>query len=277
MFSSVPVRAALGLALAFALVGPALPALTGSGDVVEASSGPIFATHGSRATRTIAITIDDCDNEAAVTALLKIVRDAHVNATWFCIGKVVAADPVFWKNWSLAGYPMANHTYYHTSLTAKSYSTIVAELKLDNSVVTKIIGRPMLPVLRPMGGNVNSTVITAAGTAGEKLVLNWDVSFADTSAVYGGGKVPSRTAMYISDLIKNGEQGTNGSVILMHAKGPYTQQALPSVIAYYQAHGYQFVTVGQMFGLGGVVPFPARTSRSTARPIVWSPAPIVWR
>jgi peptidoglycan/xylan/chitin deacetylase (PgdA/CDA1 family) len=275
VFSSLPVRAALGLALALALVGPALTAVTGTGDVVEASSGPTFATHGSRATKTIAITIDDCDNEMAVTALLKIVRDAHVNATWFCIGKVVAADPAFWKNWALAGYPMANHTYYHTSLTAKSYSAIVAELKLDNSVVTRIIGRPMLPVLRPMGGNVNSTVIAAAGAAGEKLVLNWDVSICDTSVLTQ--HTVAAIARYVAQLTLNGERGTNGSVILMHAKGPYTQQALPAILAYYQARGYQFVTVGQMFGLGGVVPFPAQVSRSASTPIPGNPTPIIWR
>ncbi len=253
-----PLRLAAVLALGLALLSPALPlVLDGQGvAVVAASSHAPFATHGSRAVKAVALTIDDCDNKAAVSALLGILQAQHVNATFFCIGKVVAADPKFWANWAKAGYPMANHTYEHTNLNLKSYATVVAELRKDNTVVSRIIGRPLLPVLRPMGGNYDATVLAAAAAAGERLVLNWDVSVCDTSAVYGGGKVPSATARYLSDLIKNGERGGNGAVILMHAKGPYTQQALPSIIAWYKAHGFRFETVGQMFGLGGPVPFP---------------------
>jgi len=253
-----PLRLAIALALGLALLAPALPLVLGGAGVVAlaASSHAPFATHGSRAVKAVALTIDDCDNEAAVTALLGILQAQHVNATFFCIGKVVAADPKFWATWAKAGYPMANHTYQHTNLNLKSYATVVAELKKDNAVVSRIIGRPLLPVLRPMGGNYDLTVLAAAAAAGERLVLNWDVSVCDTSAVYSGGKVPSATARYLSDLIKNGERGGNGAVILMHAKGPYTQQALPSIIAYYKAHGFKFETVGQMFGLGGPVPFP---------------------
>jgi peptidoglycan/xylan/chitin deacetylase (PgdA/CDA1 family) len=258
MTSLRPLRFAAVLALGLALLSPALPLVVGGGGVtaVTASSRAPFATHGSRTIKAVALTIDDCDNEAAVTALLGILQAQHVNATFFCIGKVVAADPRFWARWAKAGYPMANHTYYHTNLNLKSYATVVAELKKDNAVVARIIGRPLLPVMRPMGGNYDSTVLAAAAAAGEKLVLNWDVSVCDTSAVYGGGKVPSATTRYLNDLIKNGERGGNGAVILMHAKGPYTQQALPSIIAYYKAHGFIFETVGQMFGLGGLVPFP---------------------
>lgn len=253
-----PLRFAAVLALGIALVSPALPLVTGGAGAapVAASSYAPFATHGSRAVKAVALTIDDCSSEAAVSALLGILRAQHVNATFFCIGKVIAADPGFWARWATAGYPMANHTYEHTNLNLKSYTTIVAELKKANAVVSRIIGRPLLPVVRPMGGNYDATVLAAAAGAGEKLVLNWDVSVCDTSAVYGGGKVPSATARYLNDLIKNGERGGNGAVILMHANGPYTQQALPSIIAYYKAHGFKFETIGQMFGLGGPVPFP---------------------
>jgi peptidoglycan/xylan/chitin deacetylase (PgdA/CDA1 family) len=42
----------------------------------------------------------------------------------------------------------------------------------------------------------------------------------------------------------------------MHANLPYTQLALPRIIAYYRERGFEFVTLGQMFGVPGPVPFP---------------------
>ena len=52
-------------------------------------------------------------------------------------------------------------------------------------------------------------------------------------------------------------------LVLMHANGPYTQQALPLIIASYRERGFEFVTLGQMFGVDGAVPFPPGSAPPT--------------
>ena len=204
--------------------------------------------HGSRTRKWIAITIDDGFSNSAVLADLKILRDAHVNATFFPIGHVVVSNPATWRTVAKAGCPIGNHTYDHANLTRYSYAQIVADIEKDNKAVSAIIGEPLLPVVRPMGGSWNQLVLGAATTAGEQAVVLWDTTDGDTAPA------PSRTKVDL--LVRDATRGIKGSIILMHANLPYAQQALPQIIAYYKARGYEFVTIGQMLGIPGPVPFP---------------------
>jgi peptidoglycan/xylan/chitin deacetylase (PgdA/CDA1 family) len=94
----------------------------------------------------------------------------------------------------------------------------VADLREDNAVLSAIVGEPILPHVRAPGGAWNTTVLAAAGECG---VVRWDIATGDT------GGDPSDVAQ----LVRNGEQGRTGSILLMHANLPYAQQALPAIIA----------------------------------------------
>lgn len=196
----------------------------------------------------IAITIDDGFSTSAVLADLAILESEHVNATWFPIGHVVASAPDTWREVAGAGFPIGNHTYDHTNLTRHSYAQVLADIEKDNAVVSKVIGERLVPFVRPMGGSWNTTVLAAAAAAKERAVVLWDATTGDT------GRLPGRTDVDL--LVRNATRGTDGSIILMHANLPYTQQALPRIIAYYRERGFEFVTLGQMFGVPGPVPFP---------------------
>lgn len=208
----------------------------------------------------IAITIDDGFSTSAVLADLAILESEHVNATWFPIGHVVASAPDTWREVAGAGFPIGNHTYDHTNLTRHSYAQVLADIEKDNAVVSKVIGEPLVPFVRPMGGSWNTAVLAAAAAAKERAVVLWDATTGDT------GRLPGRTDVDL--LVRNATRGTDGSIILMHANLPYTQQALPRIIAYYRERGFEFVTLGQMFGVPGPVPFPPDVP--TQRP---APAP----
>jgi peptidoglycan/xylan/chitin deacetylase (PgdA/CDA1 family) len=196
----------------------------------------------------IAITIDDGFSTSAVLADLAILESEHVNATWFPIGHVVASAPDTWREVAGAGFPIGNHTYDHTNLTRHSYAQVLADIEKDNAVVGKVIGERLVPFVRPMGGSWNTTVLAAAAAAKERAVVLWDATTGDT------GRLPGRADVDL--LVRNATRGTDGSIILMHANLPYTQQALPRIIAYYRERGFEFVTLGQMFGVPGPVPFP---------------------
>ena len=224
-----------------------------------------MVSHGSRAHPVIAITIDDGFSSKAVLADLAILERERVNATWFPIGRVVAADPATWRAVAAAGFPIANHTYSHGFLTRYGFARIVADIERDESFVATIIGRPLLPFVRPLGGSWNGTVLGAAAASGQRAVVLWDISVGDSAAM------PSRAN--VDKLVRNASKGTNGSIILMHANGPYAQQALPRIIASYRERGFEFVTLGQMFGVDGAVPFPP-ASPPTSPVAEPSPSPV---
>jgi peptidoglycan/xylan/chitin deacetylase (PgdA/CDA1 family) len=196
----------------------------------------------------VAITIDDGLSSKAVLADLAILELEHVNATWFPIGRVVASSPATWRKVAAAGFPIGNHTYHHANLARRTYAQIVADIRLDSIVISRIIGRPLVPFLRPPGGSWNGLVLAAAAAAGERAVVLWCATTADTAPMPGRSNVDL--------LVHNATKARNGGIILMHANLPYTQLALPRIIAYYRERGFEFVTLGQMFGVPGPVPFP---------------------
>jgi peptidoglycan/xylan/chitin deacetylase (PgdA/CDA1 family) len=200
----------------------------------------------------IAINIDDGFSTSAVLADLAILEREHVNATWFPIGHVVASAPHTWRTVAAAGFPIANHTYDHAILTKYTYAQVLADIEKDNAVVSKVIGEALVPFVRPNGGSWNGTILAAAAAARERAVVLWDATTGDTAPL------PGRTNVDL--LVRNATKGTDGSIILMHANLPYTQQALPTIIAYYRERGFTFVTLGQMFGVPGPVPFPPRVA-----------------
>jgi peptidoglycan/xylan/chitin deacetylase (PgdA/CDA1 family) len=207
-----------------------------------------LVSRGSPVHRVVAITIDDGFSSRAVLADLAILEREHVNATWFPIGRVVASAPAIWRKVAAAGYPIGNHTYDHANLARRSYAQIVADIERDNAVVSRIIGEPVVPFMRPPGGSWDMAVLAAAAAAGERAVVLWCATTADTAPM------PSRSKVDL--LVRNATRARNGGIILMHANLPYTQLALPRIIAYYRDRGFAFVTLGQMFGVPGPVPFP---------------------
>jgi len=197
----------------------------------------------------IAITIDDGFSSSAVLADLAILEREHVNATWFPIGHVVASARSTWRTVANAGFPVANHSYDHAILTKRSFVSIVADIERDNAIVSQVIGTPVVPFFRPSGGAWNPTVLAAAAAAGERAVVLWSATTGDTAPLPGRSDVDR--------LVRDAIKGSNGGIILMHANLPYTQQALPRIIAYYRERGFDFVTLGQMFRVPGPVPFRA--------------------
>jgi peptidoglycan/xylan/chitin deacetylase (PgdA/CDA1 family) len=222
-----------------------------------ASGGAPLSYHGSRSAPLIALTIDDCDSDAVVLSILSILQRERVNATFFPIGIEAASAPATWQRVAAAGFPIANHTWSHPNLTLLSYAQVVSQITLDDQRISAIIGGPLLPVLRPPGGNWNQTVLNAAAATGKRAVVLWDTSFGDT----GRGTV--------DQMIANGTRGTNGSIVLMHANRSISAQALPSVIAFYRNRGFVFVTVGQLLGISGRVPYatgPTPMAKPTPSP-----------
>jgi len=207
-----------------------------------------IVSHGPATRRVVAITIDDGFSPSAVLADLAILEREHVNATWFPIGRLVAKDPAPWRRVAAARFPIANHTYDHALLAKRTYAQILADVTFDNEVVGRLIGEPLVPFLRPSGGSWTPSVLAAAAASGERAVVLWSATTGDTAPMPGRSNV--------DDLVRNATKGTSGAIILMHANLPYTQLALPRIIAYYRARGFEFVTLGQMFGVAGPIPFP---------------------
>jgi peptidoglycan/xylan/chitin deacetylase (PgdA/CDA1 family) len=200
--------------------------------------------HGPQTAKVVALTFDDGWNGPNVLKILAILKKAKVNATFFPTGQAIKHETAAWKAVAQAGFPIANHTYDHKELKGLCWDRQLAELALQEAVVMSELGIAVQPYMRPPFGDRDSATQLAAAMDGEQAVVLWDVDTRDWEGLSTRGILVEALA------------GTNGSIIIMHTMMPNTASALPSIIARYRKRGFTFVTVGQMLGIDGPVPFP---------------------
>ena len=147
-------------------------------------------------------------------------------------------DPAFWGLVVRAGDPVGDHTLTHPQMPTLSSAAQLDQITAARALGESILGRSMLRVFRPPYGHYDAETLAAAGKAGFKTVLMWDVAIQDTSR--------HRT---LAELLAAGERGTNGSVILMHCGPNATPYLLQPLIDHYRARGFQFVTVAGLLGV----------------------------
>ena len=203
----------------------------------------IVVSHGDRTKKQVALTFDDGTNAINVHRILSILYKQKVNATFFPTGRSVELFPDTWKEVGAAHYPIANHTYSHQSLRGLCYQLQLGELLHDEHVLAGL-SLPMLAVMRPPYEEFDKATTFAAAAAGESHVVLWDVDTMDW------------TGLSTNAIISRAVAGRAGSIVLMHTSPLNTTWALNAIISRYRARGFTFVTVGQMLGIEGDVPFP---------------------
>lgn len=204
--------------------------------------------------RVVALTFDDGPKPGLTEALLKILRQEQVVATFFVIGRHVSDYPDLARQIVEAGHEVANHSYTHSNLTRLASETIARELLQTQVAIQMATGR-VPRFVRPPGGNWSPKVAQVARSWGLTPCM-WTVD------VYGSEVVG---AQQVADAVL--QQVRPGSIILMHNGKMSTLQALPTVIRELKKRGYRFVTVDMMARRLGAARAAERAAAQRAIPV----------
>jgi peptidoglycan/xylan/chitin deacetylase (PgdA/CDA1 family) len=200
-------------------------------------------SHGPRTAKVIALTFDDGYNDGNVALIRQFLVRFRVNATFFPTARAVELAPDTWQRVAAAGFPIANHTYHHLSLAKQCFDKQVAELEKAKSVVGAH-GLTLQGYMRPPFEEFDRNTQLAAAAAGEGYVVLWNVDTLDWTGLTG------------TDIARRAIGGGSGTIILMHTSRLATTHALSQIVSHYRNRGYTFVTIGQILGVPGPVPFP---------------------
>lgn len=226
---------------------PPSPSPTPAPACVRAAPGLKAArvvSRGPHNRRVVALTFDDGYGPVNTLKILAILQQYRVNATFFPVGQAVHAYPSVWRRVVAAGYPIGDHTFDHARLKGLCFSAQLGELVRQQDVVSDVLGVEELPVMRPPYGARDGETALAATAAGDPTIVMWDVDTRDWSGL-SAFTIAHRAIV-----------GHSGSIVLMHTFVTATAAALPWIIGHYRARGFTFVTVGQLLGIDGPVPFP---------------------
>lgn len=203
---------------------------------VDAASAKVVRS-GPRASGAVALTFDDGWGAAACEKIAKSLRRANVEATFFINGVHLKAQPARWRK-ILKGMPVGNHTRSHHNLTQVSSTVVRKQIKQNEALHERVLGRKMVKVFRPPYGAYDSRVKRIAGRLGYRRTVLWNVSAADTS--------PGATR---ASIIRRTTGARPGSIILMHCARDITAQAVPSIIRHYKRRGIKMVGLDELLGL----------------------------
>ena len=196
----------------------------------QSTGGPVDCT----VAKCIALTFDDGPG-AYTQQLLDILASKGVKATFYLVGKQVAAYPDTTRNIAAAGHAIGNHTWGHPNLPTLSSADRLQQINSTSQAIIDAIGHGP-STMRPPYGAADAATLADLASVGLPVIL-WDVDSEDWK---------NRDAAKTTERVMATSRA--GSIVLMHDIHASTIQAVPGIIDQLAAQGYTFVTVDQMLG-----------------------------
>ncbi len=192
---------------------------------------PIF--NKGYSTKEIALSFDD-GPASETTAILDVLREHNVQATFFTIGHKVLRRPEIVQRWHREGHLIGNHSYYHRWLfVLQPKRQIAAEIEATNKAIAAISGvQPLF--FRPPFGVTNPLLASAVKRTG-MITIGWSIRSMDT--------VSSDPNQLLDRILR---QLKGGDIILLHDTMPVTKEILTSLILGARERGFTFVRIDQL-------------------------------
>ncbi len=191
---------------------------------------------GSSESPRIALTFDDGPHPKKTDAILDLLEEYDIRATFFIIGQNAMYYSAPLKRIAALGHEIGNHTFCHDGVAKMSAVMVEKELRDTETVIFELTGYPVR-LFRPPEGTCSENILKAARQEDYKVVL-WTVDTKDW-ALESAEKI-----------IKNVEEHVrNGSILLFHdytLPGAHTLEALQKLIPSLLEKGYEFVTVSEL-------------------------------
>jgi peptidoglycan/xylan/chitin deacetylase (PgdA/CDA1 family) len=193
----------------------------------------------------LALTFDDGPDPKETPLILDVLKQYHVSATFFTIGKKVRQYPEIAKRAVAEGHEVANHTYNHRHLGRLEDWQIQQEIMETQAAILDVTGR-RARLFRPPAGVYNSKVIDAIKRERLRMVMwSWRMDGKDWSKP-GVDKI-------VRKVLRN---TYNGHIILLHdsvSGKSQTIDALKLILPELIKRGYHLVTVSDLIWHAQVV------------------------
>lgn len=226
------------------MIGGAVVALAAAGLAAHGTWHRNSAVFGRVLTRlpgsapVVSITFDDGPNPVATPAILDVLREHGVRATFFVLGRHAARWPALVRRMAEEGHQLGNHGYWHGKLHRRSPSYVRDDLALGTREIEGACGvRPRH--FRAPHGFRSPWVTPIARSLGQRTV-GWSLGVWD-SARPGADEIVRRALTGLAA----------GSILLLHDGDGYdaegdrrqTAEALPRILDGLRSRDLSFATL----------------------------------
>jgi peptidoglycan/xylan/chitin deacetylase (PgdA/CDA1 family) len=225
-FAKVEAAAAVTKSRSLGNTSPSATSIPEQINVLRANRPAVDCMHRS----CIALSFDDGPNSATTPAILDVLEQRHVAASFFLVGSHISGNEGIVRRMAASGYEIGNHTWDHRDMTKLTPEQVRQEL-LQTQTAIAATGAPLPTLYRPPYGSVDPNIVKEAGL---QMAL-WNEDPRDWQATD-----PVLLAQTIVDNARS------GGVVDLHDIHQVTVDALPTVLDQLQAKGFTFVTVSDL-------------------------------
>jgi peptidoglycan/xylan/chitin deacetylase (PgdA/CDA1 family) len=207
--------------------------------VADSRTFQFFGTLVNRVDTTekvVALTFDDGPDPAGTHAILDTLKSRQVPATFFLIGREIAAHPDLAHDIAAAGHELGNHSFSHDRMIGVTPAWVADEVEATDALI-RTSGYTGDILFRPPNGKKLLALPHYLAAHG-RTTITWDVE-PDSEGT------PDATTVRDTTLA----QARPGSIILLHAmyaSREQTRQAIGPIVDGLKQRGFRFVTVSQL-------------------------------
>jgi peptidoglycan-N-acetylglucosamine deacetylase len=187
----------------------------------------------------VSLTFDDGPNPAATPAILDVLRDEGVHATFFVLGRHAERWPELVRRMADEGHQLGNHGYWHRKLHRRTPTYVREDLTRGTDAIESASGGVRPRVFRAPHGFRSPWVTPIAASLGQRTI-GWSLGVWD-SARPGAEEIARRALDGLHA----------GSILLLHDGDGYdpagdrrqTAEALPVIVRGLRERGLHFTTL----------------------------------
>lgn len=188
------------------------------------------------AEKRIALTFDDGPRGKITKALLKVLKENNVRATFFVLGENCTYYPALLKQMHEEGHQVANHSYNHPVFSKMKLEDVEGQLKKTNALIEAQTGVKVKFFRSPYGALTKTQKKKILEDLGMQSVM-WNICLEDWKK--------NNSSEAIAQFIINNAK--DGGIVLLHDY-MRTVDIVKVVIPALKAKGYTFVTIEELRG-----------------------------
>ena len=184
----------------------------------------------------VALTFDDGPDPAGTRTILDTLKSRGVPATFFLIGRDIAAHPDLARDIAAAGHELGNHSFSHDRMIGVTPSWVADEVEATDALI-RTTGYTGEILFRPPNGK-KLFALPHYLAEHNRTTVTWDVE-PDSAGTPDAATIEKTTV----------DQVRPGSIILLHAMYPareQTRRAIGPILDGLKQRGFRFVTVSQL-------------------------------
>jgi peptidoglycan/xylan/chitin deacetylase (PgdA/CDA1 family) len=186
---------------------------------------------GNAAEKKLYLTFDDGPLPGITTAVLELLKEKNVQATFFCVGQNVEKHPDVFKKISEEGHAIGNHSFSHVNGWNAHTADYLENVERCRGLIGQSENVAAKPLFRPPYGKLKRSQYISLEK--QYTIVMWDVLSGD----YDKDTSPEQCLKNVTGNMRN------GSIIVFHDSlkaQKNMEYALPRFIDEALAQGYSF-------------------------------------